>query len=76
MSGSGDGGDNSIQFINIERVGDKRFKEWRRKVGGGRVGDNIIFYFFYAAGSTKKSHFKKLHFGQLFLFVFVKFCNS
>ena len=28
-----DGGDNSIQFINIGRVGDKNFKEWRRKVG-------------------------------------------
>ena len=32
-------GDNSIQFINVGRVGDKRFKEWRRKIGG-RVGDN------------------------------------
>ena len=30
LSGSEDrgGGDNSIQFINIGRVGDKCFKEW------------------------------------------------
>ena len=30
-----DGDDNSIQIINIGRVGDKNFKEWRRKIGGG-----------------------------------------
>ena len=37
LSGSKDrgGGDNSIQFINIGRVGDKSFKEWRRRIGGG-----------------------------------------
>ena len=37
MSGSedGGGGDNSIQFINFGRVGDKSFKEWRQKIGGG-----------------------------------------
>ena len=36
VSGSEDrgGGDNSIQFINIRRVGDKNFKELRRKIGG------------------------------------------
>ena len=36
LSGSEDrgGGDNSIQFINIGRVGDKCFKEWRQKIGG------------------------------------------
>ena len=30
VSGSADrgGGDNSIQFINFGRVGDKSFKEW------------------------------------------------
>ena len=39
------GGDNSIQFINIGRVGDKSFKEWRRKIGGGRVGDSSILTF-------------------------------
>ena len=42
------GGDNSIQFINIGRVGDKSFKEFRQKVGGGgcgRVGDNNILTF-------------------------------
>ena len=33
LSGSEDrgGGDNSTQFINIGRVGDKCFKEWRQK---------------------------------------------
>ena len=25
------GGDNSIQFINFGRVGDKSFEEWRQK---------------------------------------------
>ena len=40
MSGSEDrgGGDNSIQFIDIERVGNKRFKEWQRKIGGWKGG--------------------------------------
>ena len=47
LSGSEDrgGGDNSIQFNNFGRVGDKSFKEWRQKMGeggGGRVGDNNI----------------------------------
>ena len=36
------GGDNSIQVINFGRVGDENFKEWRQKIGGGRVGDNNI----------------------------------
>ena len=42
MSGSEDrgGGDNSIQFINFGRVGDKSFREWQQKYEGGRVGDN------------------------------------
>ena len=35
VGGQGVGGDNSIQFINIVRVGDKSFKEWRQKMGGG-----------------------------------------
>ena len=36
LSGSEDrgGGDNSIQFINFGRVGDKSFEEWRQKIGG------------------------------------------
>ena len=40
LSGSEDrgGGDNSIQFINFERVGDKSFKEWRQKIGGWKGG--------------------------------------
>ena len=35
VSGSEDrgGGDNSIQFINIGRVGGKSYKKWRRKIG-------------------------------------------
>ena len=47
VSGSEDRGrgDNSIQFINIVRVGDKSFKERRQKIGGGRVGDNNILTF-------------------------------
>ena len=35
-----------------------------------------IFLLFYATGSTKKCHLKILHFGQFFLFEFVKFCDS
>ena len=40
LSGSEDrgGGDNSIQFINFVRVGDKSFKEWRQKIGGWKGG--------------------------------------
>ena len=36
LSGSEDrdGDDNSIQFINFGRVGDKSFKEWRQKNRG------------------------------------------
>ena len=51
VSGSEDrgGGDNSIQFINIGRVGDKSYKKWRRKIGGGRVGDNNILTFYAIA---------------------------
>ena len=48
LSGSEDrgGGDNTIQFINFGRVGDKSFKEWRQKIGEGeRVGDNNILTF-------------------------------
>ena len=80
VSGSEDrgGGDNSIQLINIGTVGDKRFKELRRKIGGGggggRVGDNILTFLCYWL--DKKCHFRKLHFGQFFLFVFVKFRYS
>ena len=40
VSGAADrgGGDNSIQFINIGREGDKSFKEWRRKIGAWKGG--------------------------------------
>ena len=77
VSGSEDrgGGDNSIQFINIGRVGDKSFKEWGRKIGDGRVGDNNILTFL-CHWLDKKCHFKKLHFGQFFQFTFLKFPNS
>ena len=36
LSGSEDrgGGDNSIQFINFGRVGDKSFEEWRERIRG------------------------------------------
>ena len=49
LSGSEDrgGGDKNNKFINIERVGDKSFKEWQQKMerGDGRVGDNNILTF-------------------------------
>ena len=32
------GGDNSIQFINFGRVGDKSFEKWRQKIGGWKGG--------------------------------------
>ena len=40
LSGPADSGgaDNSIQFINFGRVGDKSFKEWRQKIGGWKGG--------------------------------------
>ena len=48
LSGSEDRGegDNSIQFTNFVRVGDKSFKELQQKIGVGRVGDNNKFDFF------------------------------
>ena len=77
LSGSEDrgGGDNSIQFINIGRVGDKSFKEWRREVGGWKGGWQQYFDFFMPL-ARQKMPLKKLHFGQFFLFVVVKFLNS
>ena len=40
VAGSEDrgGGNNSIQFINIGRVGDKSFKEYQQKIGGWKGG--------------------------------------
>ena len=35
---TGGGDDKSIQFINIGRLGDKSFKEWRRIIRGGGRG--------------------------------------
>ena len=77
VSGSEDrgGGDNSIQFINIGRVGDKSFKEWRQKIGGGRVGDsNILTFLCYWL--DKKCHLKNCILGNFFPFIYVKFLNS
>ena len=66
VSGSEDrgGGDNTIQFIDIGRVGDKSFKELRQKYGGGRVGDNNILTFILLA--RQKCHFKKTAFWATF----------
>ena len=40
LSGSEDtgGGDNSIQFINFGKVGDRSFEEWRQKIEGWKDG--------------------------------------
>ena len=45
LSGSEDRGrgDNSIQFINFGRVGDKSFKEWRQKNRGVEGWVTTIF---------------------------------
>ena len=59
------GDDYSIQFINIGRVGDKRFKELQRKIGIGRVGDNNILTF-YATGSTENATLKNSVLGNFF----------
>ena len=48
------GGDNSIQFINFGRVGDKSFKEWRQKWG---AGGTTIFRLFRPTVLDKKCHF-------------------
>ena len=47
VSGSEDrgGDDNSIQIINIGRVGDKSFKEFLKKGGRGRESGNHILTF-------------------------------
>ena len=45
LSGSEDRdeGDNSIQFINLGRVGDKSFEEWRQKNRGVEGWVTTIF---------------------------------
>ena len=59
VSGSEDrgGGDNSIQFINFGRVGDKSFKEWRQKLGGWKGGSQQDFDFFVPLYSIKNDTF-------------------
>ena len=62
VSGSEDrgGGDNSIQFINFGRVGDKSFKEWRQKIGGWNVGLQQYFDFFVLLYSIKNVTFLRI----------------
>ena len=59
LSGSEDrgGGDNSIQFINFGRVGDKSVKEWRQKIGGVEGWVTTIFRPFRPTVQDKKYHF-------------------
>ena len=68
MSGSEDrgGGDNSIQFINIGRVGDKSFKELRQKIGGWKGRLQQYFDFFYATGPTKNATLENCILGNFF----------
>ena len=67
LSGSEDrgGGDNSIQFINFERVGDKSFKEWRQKNRGVEGLVTTIFRLFRPT---------VLHKNATFLFIFIHIC--
>ena len=67
LSGSEDrgGGDNSIQFINFGRVGDKSFKEWRQKIGEGKGGRHQYFDFFVLLYQIKNA---------TFLFIFIHIC--
>ena len=58
------GGVNSIQFINFRRVNDKSFKEWRQKIGGGRV-DETVFRLFVLLYSIKNA---------IFPFIFTRIC--
>ena len=52
------GGDNSIQFINFGRVGDKSFEEWRQKLGGGvEVWVTTICGLFRPTVLDKECHF-------------------
>ena len=59
LSGSEDrgGGDNSIQFINFGRVGDKSFKEWRQRNRGMEGWVTSIFWPFRPTVLDKKCHF-------------------
>ena len=92
LSGSEDrgGGDNSIQFINFGRVGDKSFEEWWQKIGGWKGGWQQYFDFFVLLYQIRNPTFnpfifihiclfvklKKLHVGQFFLLVFVIYRTS
>ena len=65
LSGSEDkdGGDNSIQFINSGRVGDKSFNEWRQKIGGWKGGWQQYLDFFVLLYLIKKCHFPEFFLG-------------
>ena len=64
LSGSEDrgGGDNSIQFINIGRVGDESSKELQQKNRGWKQ----YFDFSYITGSTKNATLKNCILGNFF----------
>ena len=59
LSGSEDrgGDDNSIQFINFGRVGDKSCKEWRQKIGGVEGWVTTIFRLFRPTLPDKNATF-------------------
>ena len=67
------GGDNSIQFINFGRVGDKRFKKCRQKMGGGG-GEGVegsvttIFRLFRPTVLDKKCHFPVYFYTHLLIY--------
>ena len=67
VSGSEDrgGDDNSIQIINIGRVGDKSFIEFLKNRGGGGEWQQC-FDFFYITGSMKNASSKNCILGYFF----------
>ena len=72
LSGSENRGedDNSIQFINFGRVGDKSFKEWRQNIGGGGVEGwaTTIFSLFRPTVPDKKCHFRVYFYTHLSIY--------
>ena len=61
------GDDNSIQIINIGRVGDKNFVEFRKNGGGGGKGGwQQYFDFSYITGSMKNAALKNCMLGNFF----------
>ena len=68
VSGSEDrgGDDNSIQIINIGRVGDKSFKEFLKKWREGEGEWQPYFDFSYITGSMKNASSKNCILGYFF----------